>query len=132
ACAAISSALFGNAFAGDATWNGVTGSWNNSANWTSVPSGNFPDNGQGGDNDWTANVGSGNAQLDTTSIDINQLNFSGGTISGFQDLTLELALTWTGGTFSDSGTMTVSGIGTNEISGGAHTLDNLTFVNSGT
>jgi hypothetical protein len=69
-----------------------------------------------------------------SSVDLAALTFTGGTITGFADVTVEGALTWTGGTMSGPGT-TVSK-GTMAVSNtsffGGPTLDDRTLTNAGT
>jgi hypothetical protein len=100
----------------NSVWNGGTGNWGVSANWT--PPTFVPNNGNGG-NDYDATIGAGFATLDISPT-IQQFTFNGGqlTTSG-RTLTVNDRLTWNGGIFNGTGVVNamfgiVVASGTNE------------------
>lgn len=84
----------------DSTWLGGSGNWSDDSFWSTT---DFPNNGNGGF-DYNAIIGSGTATLDLDVI-IEALNFSGGTITGTHNLTLNAPSTWSGGMMTGSGTI---------------------------
>ena len=95
-------------FAGDATWDGGADSWNTAAEWTSTPAGNYPKNGNAGQN-WNATLNSGSAVLAVENISIQLFTLTGGVLTGSFNLTTAGLLTWSGGTMSGAGATTANG-----------------------
>jgi hypothetical protein len=107
------------------TWNGTTGNWTNAGIWSA----GVPNN--GGGNTFNAEVnGAGTITLDSP-ITIEQLNFAAGTITGANNLTLNAGTSWSGGTFSGSGTTAASG-GVTIFGTGTKTFDQRSLTLGGT
>ena len=88
------------------TWGaGQTGNWTDTAKWTSC-NGTFPNNGV--TDTYTASIPSGNVTLDQA-ISIDELTFSGGTITGGFNLDVGGMFTWSGGSMSGAGTTHANG-----------------------
>jgi hypothetical protein len=117
-------------FAGDATWNGGTASWSTAAGWTTSPVGNYPKNGNAGQN-WNATLNNGSAALDVEDILIQQFTLTGGTVTGSFNLSATGNLAWTGGGMAGAGTTSVAGTGST-ISGSATRGLDRTLNNTGT
>jgi CSLREA domain-containing protein/uncharacterized repeat protein (TIGR01451 family) len=110
---------------GGCVWNpGGAGldDWSNANKWDTC-GGSVP-----GASD-TAIVGLGSVNLDTP-VTVAELQFTGGSIGGSNDLTISNQLIWTGGSFQGpSGTLvTLSSGALGTLSGGQHTIDGRTFV----
>ncbi len=121
------------------TWNGTTGNWSDFTRWSTNPI--FPNNGQPNPGDtYNAIVNGGTVTLDQNII-IQSLTFSGGTIDGGNNLTLNAASTWSGGGMSGAGTttfngslaLTTSGLGSRSlVNNGATTWSGSNLTSSGT
>jgi fibronectin-binding autotransporter adhesin len=86
------------------TWNGTTGNWSDATKWScgQVPTSNN-----------NVVINGGTVTLDGangTTVSIVDMTLSGGTLTSINNNTLALsgALTWSGGTISGTGTMTVA------------------------
>jgi hypothetical protein len=109
----------------NSTWNGTVGNWSDATRWSSNPL--FPNN--GGGNTYNATISAGTVTVDTP-ITIDALTFSGGTLTGTQNLSTQGVFNWAGGTLSGTGMLTANGglvIGV-----GTYVLTGKTLVNTGT
>jgi hypothetical protein len=79
------------------TWDGTTGSWNDSGRWSG---GVFPNN--SAPNFYDAVINAGTVTL-SQGIAINQLTLSGGAIAGASALSLAEGVQWSGGTLALTG-----------------------------
>lgn len=109
------------------TWLNGTGNWSDATQWNTSP--NYPNNGNGVTYDATINSGAVTLDRDIT---IQRLTFSGGSLTGSSDLTLNEGLTWTGGELRTSGAINLGAGSTSTISGSDLVLDGPTINNSGT
>ena len=83
----------------DSTWNETTGNWTSASLWTPA----VPQNGMPAGTTYNATVNGGGTITLDTAIVIERLNFSSGTITGPNSLTMNAASTFSGGTFSGTG-----------------------------
>jgi hypothetical protein len=102
-----------------ATWNSSTGNWSDATKWSTNPL--FPNNGNGGNN-YNAVIPGGNVTLDQA-ITIQGLSFSGIQFNLANNLTVNSAFTWGGGT--------VAGAGTLQVNGGGSTAGSNIFASGG-
>jgi hypothetical protein len=109
------------------SWNGGNGNWTDSSLWTP----NTVPNNSGGTR-YSATVSAGVAALNTSVI-IDNLTFTGGTIGGSGNLTLQgLGSTWTGGVFNGLGEIVISSGAQLTASGAsAHVFSQQTIRNQG-
>jgi mannose-6-phosphate isomerase-like protein (cupin superfamily) len=106
------------------TYNGGTGNWSDSTNWTP---GVVPNNGNN-QSDYDVNFSSGTLTQDIVDgVTINQLFMSGGTLVLANPLTLEVGLQFSGGAIT-SGILNVAGTSSQSA---LLTVDNTTINNSG-
>ena len=106
------------------TYNGGTGNWSDSTNWTP---GVVPNNGNNGV-DYDVTFSSGTLTQDIVDgVTINQLFMSGGTLILANPLTLEVGLQFSGGSIT-SGILNVAGISSQSA---LLTVDNTIINNSG-
>ncbi len=124
---------------GGCEWNPAGGgpnNWTNPAKWNNCSGGVGPGPGPAGTPGApdTAIIGGGsNVNLDVP-VTVAELQFTGGTVLGSNNLTISNALIWTGGTFQgESGSMvTLSSGALGTLSGGQHNIDGRTFLIQGT
>ena len=84
-----------------ATWDNSTGNWSDPSKWSTNP--NFANNGNGG---FTFDAAqSGGTLIVNQAITIEKFNFTGGTLTGSQTLTLNDLMTFTGGDITGTGTL---------------------------
>jgi len=106
-----------------------------SGNIINFTNGTFDDNGAVfGSGTFNVAGGTLNINTATTFNSVPSLNISGGTLGGTGAVSLTATPTWSGGTITGSGTLTVGGSGVLTITGatGAMTLDGRTLTNSNT
>jgi hypothetical protein len=104
------------------TWvNPAGGDWDTASNWSS---GTVP--GAGDDVVISSlNSSSSITRASGAAITVQNLTFSGGTLTGTEDITVTGTFTWTGGTLSGGGSLTAAGGA--DLSGNAH-LSGYTLV----
>ncbi len=113
------------------TWEGNAANWSTPSEWS--PSDFYPNNGNGG-NTFDATINSGTATL-TEAIAVRNLTMTGGAIAGSYDLALTGDMTWSGGTLTGSGTLSIlSGHALNQSNTNGNTLlsGGRTLTNAGT
>ena len=105
----------------DCVYGGGTNNWSNTTAWNGgACSAFFPNN--DATNTFNATVGSGTVTLDQN-ITIEAFTFTGGAVTGANDLTINNALAWTGGGMSGTGVtraeggMVISGAAAKSIGG---------------
>lgn len=107
------------------TWFGGSGQWNVASNWNTT---DFPQNGNGGFL-YNAIIASGNVDLNQN-IQVENLDLSGGVISGAGDLDLSQLMQWTGGDLLGTGIINTSGVTFDNS--GASVLGQTLNINNGT
>ncbi len=89
----------------DATWLGLDGNWSDSTMWDVDPS--VPNNGNDG-KDWRVFIDAGTIDINQL-VRISELNFSGGELTGANDLIVDGDFNWTGGGMQGSGKTILAG-----------------------
>ena len=92
------------------TWNGSNANWALNGQWTPI---GFPNN--DATNTFHAIINSGRPVLNVD-ITLDQITFNGGIIAGTKNLTILNSTTWSGGEFTGTGTWTLSGTVTLDVS----------------